>query len=77
MRMERETEMSRLKALLLELSVEFQPVVLSSGQPSDVYVDCKQTALHPEGASLLGTLLYDLVCTSKIGAIKLLRRLVA
>ena len=61
MRMERETEMSRLKALLLELSVEFRPVVLSSGQPSDVYVDCKQTALHPEGASLLGTLLYDLV----------------
>ena len=35
--------------------------MLSSGQPSDVYVDCKQTALCAEGAELLGVLLYDAV----------------
>ena len=35
--------------------------MLSSGQPSNVYVDCKQTSLHPEGARLLGELLYEAV----------------
>ena len=61
MNKERSSELARLKALLMELSVEFRPVILSSGQPSDVYVDCKQTALCAEGAELLGTLLYDAV----------------
>ena len=58
---EQQAQMNRLKTLLLELSVEFRPVVLSSGQPSDVYVDCKQTALCSEGAELLGALLYEKV----------------
>ena len=58
---EQQAQMNRLKTLLLELSVEFRPVVLSSGQPSDVYVDCKQTALCAEGAELLGALLYEKV----------------
>ena len=61
MKSDQQAKMERLKALLLELSVEFRPVVLSSGQPSDVYVDCKQTALSAEGAELLGELLYDQV----------------
>ena len=50
-------ERQALKTLLELLSVEFRSVVLSSGQPSDVYVDCKQTSLHPEGALLLRELL--------------------
>lgn len=61
MKSERTTQIAQLKALLKQLSVEFRPVVLSSGQPSDVYVDCKQTALNPEGAELLGVLMYDAV----------------
>lgn len=44
----------RLLALLVELSYERRPVVLASGARSDFYVDCKQTALHPEGAAALG-----------------------
>ena len=54
-------ERQALKTLLESLSVEFRSVVLSSGQPSNVYVDCKQTSLHPEGALLLGELLYEAV----------------
>ena len=61
MNSDQQGKMVRLKALLLELSVEFRPVVLSSGQPSDIYVDCKQTALNAEGAELLGALLYEQV----------------
>lgn len=51
----------RLLALLTALSFERRPVVLSSGQPSDFYLDCKQTALHAEGAALIGRLLIGLV----------------
>ena len=48
----------RLRDLLKELSLEHRVVQLSSGGSSSVYVDCKQTALHPEGALALGTHLY-------------------
>ncbi len=51
----------RLRTLLLSLSYERREVVLASGQKSDFYLDCKQTALHPEGAAALGALLLDAV----------------
>ncbi len=51
----------RLLALLVELSYEKRDVVLSSGQASDFYIDCRQTALHPEGAWAIGHHLLDLV----------------
>jgi orotate phosphoribosyltransferase len=51
----------RLLALLTTLSFERRAVVLSSGAPSSFYLDCKQTALHPEGAQLIGHLLHHLV----------------
>lgn len=44
----------RLRDLLRALSLARRPVKLASGAESDVYVDCKQTALHPEGAAALG-----------------------
>ncbi len=40
--------------LLSTLSFERRAVVLASGAESNLYVDCKQTALHPEGALALG-----------------------
>ena len=52
---------ARLKNLLLRLSYEQREVVLASGQKSNFYFDGKQTSLHPEGACLLGELLYDAV----------------
>ena len=47
--------------LLLELSYETRSVVLASGNASNEYVDCKQTALHAQGAWALGHHLYALV----------------
>lgn len=46
--------LARLRALLTTLSVARRPVKLASGADSDIYIDCKQTALHPEGAAALG-----------------------
>lgn len=51
----------RLLELLVELSFERREVVLSSGGTSDFYIDCRQTALHPEGAFGIGHHLLDLV----------------
>ena len=50
----------RLFELLKELSYETRDVVLASGSASNEYVDCKQTALHPEGAKVLGAELFSL-----------------
>lgn len=52
-------ERDRLLNLLQTLSYERRPVTLACGIESDFYIDCKQTALHPEGAYLLGKLMYD------------------
>ena len=51
----------RLFELLKRLSYEQRDteIVLASGASSNEYVDCKQTALHPEGARALGQALYD------------------
>lgn len=49
----------RLIALLKERSYQRRRVVLASGRESDFYVDGKQTALHAEGAWLIGNLLWE------------------
>lgn len=49
----------RLAELLLEKSFLRGEMTLTSGKRSSYYFDCKQTALHPEGAFLLGTLLLE------------------
>ncbi len=49
----------RLKSLLLQLSYEEKEVTLASGKKSNFYFDGRQTALHPEGASLLGELFLE------------------
>jgi orotate phosphoribosyltransferase len=51
----------RLLALLRERSFREGKVVLSSGKVSDFYIDCKQTALHAEGALLIGRLFFSLI----------------
>jgi orotate phosphoribosyltransferase len=54
-------ERKRLAQLLLEKSYREGEVVLTSGKKSDYYFDCKQTALHPEGAYLIGRLFLELL----------------
>ena len=51
----------RLLELLTERSFERRKVVLSSGQESDFYIDCKRTALLAEGHYLVGRLLLQAV----------------
>ena len=46
----------RLAKLLLEKSYREGEFLLSSGRKTDYYFDCRQTALHPEGAWLIGNL---------------------
>ncbi len=57
----------RLASLLLEKSYRAGEVVLTSGRKSDYYFDCKQTALYPEGAWLIGNLLFDLLPRDVVG----------
>jgi len=51
----------RLAALLLEKSYREGEFTLTSGQKTDYYFDCRQTALHPEGAWLIGNLFADMI----------------
>jgi orotate phosphoribosyltransferase len=57
-RADRDASKARLLALLAELSWKRGPVVLASGRTSDFYLDCKQTALHAEGAHVIGQLVF-------------------
>ena len=54
----RETR-GRLLELLTELSYESRNVVLASGRTSNFYIDCRNTALHPEGNVLCGKMLLE------------------
>ena len=45
-----------LKAILLEKSVRTGTFTLASGAQSDLYIDCRVTALDPFGANLIGQL---------------------
>lgn len=51
----------RLARLLLEKSYKEGDFILASGKRSEYYFDCRQTALHPEGAWLIGSLFFDLI----------------
>jgi orotate phosphoribosyltransferase len=56
-----ELKRARLLALLARLSYERREVILSSGQKSDFYIDCKQTVLTAEGHFLVGSLMLGLL----------------
>ena len=48
-----------LRQLLLEISYEERKVILTSGQESNFYVDCRETTLHGRGAVLVGRLFFE------------------
>lgn len=51
----------QLKSLLLTKSVRTGTFTLASGKVSDLYVDCRTTALDPVGATLIGSMGWELV----------------
>lgn len=59
-----------LKAMLLKKSVRTGEFTLASGKKSDLYIDCRVTALDPFGAALIGDLGWHAV-RSKIHSEKL------
>ena len=50
-----------LKSILLEKSVRTGEFTLASGKTSDLYIDCRVTALDPIGAQLVGKLGWEAV----------------
>lgn len=52
---------SALRALLLEKSVRTGEFTLASGKTSDLYIDCRVTAMDPKGANLIGKLGWETV----------------
>jgi orotate phosphoribosyltransferase len=56
-----ERHRSRLLELLKSLAYEEREVVLSSGQKSNFYIDCKQAVLSAEGHFLVGWLMSRLI----------------
>jgi len=56
----------RLFEIVKNLSYEKREVILTSGRKSNFYFDGKQTTLHPEGAYLVGKLMYDIIKNSGI-----------
>lgn len=49
----------RLLGLLKEKAYRKGKFVLTSGKESDFYIDCRPVTLHPEGAYLVGKLLFE------------------
>jgi len=52
---------AELLALLAHRSVRIGEFTLQSGAKSNFYVDCRQTALHARGATLIGEVLHPLL----------------
>ena len=53
--------LEKLKQLLLKYSFRKGDFILASGKKSNFYFDGKQTSLHPEGAFLIGTLIFEII----------------
>lgn len=55
------TDRERLVALLLRRSLAFGDFTLASGAKSTFYIDVRKTSLDPEGATLIGRLVFEAV----------------
>lgn len=57
---------TKLLRLLREKSVFYGSFILSSGETSSYYVDCKLTTLSPEGALLVGQVFYRIIHSEQL-----------
>ncbi len=59
-----ENKLQRLKEIILEKSFSYSSsaiFTLTSGEKSNFYFDCKKTTLEPEGAYLIGSIIFDAI----------------
>ncbi len=59
----------RLARLLARISYREGDFILASGKRSDYYFDCRQSALHPEGAWLIGSIFAEMLKDEQIAGI--------
>jgi orotate phosphoribosyltransferase len=52
---------TRLQQILKAESIRHGHFVLASGRTSSYYLDCRRTTLHPEGAFLVGSLVFEAI----------------
>lgn len=55
------TDKEKLLSLLKALSYQEGTFTLKSGRQSDFYIDCRLTALHPEGSFLCGVEMHEII----------------
>jgi len=60
-------KVAQLKSILLEKSVRTGEFTLASGKTSDLYIDCRVTAMDSKGAALVGSVGWEAV-KAKIAA---------
>jgi len=58
-----------LKKLILRDAVRHGIFVLASGKKSDLYVDLRMVTLNPEGAYLIGSIIFDMIKDLHIEAV--------
>jgi len=63
------SDIDDLKVLVMREAVKFGRFVLSSGKESDLYVDLRRVTLHPQGARLVGRLIFDRIKDRDIDAV--------
>ncbi len=59
---------SELLDIIRDYSLKIGEFILSSGQKSSYYLDCRVTTLHPRGALLSARLLLDTIRSNSIDA---------
>lgn len=63
-------EKEQLKKLLFSTgAVKTGAFILSSGQKSNLYIDCRKVSLHPAGAKLIAKIVLDKIKGLKVDAI--------
>jgi orotate phosphoribosyltransferase len=55
------SKLDELKGLVARDAVKFGKFILSSGKESDIYVDLRKVTLNPEGATLIGEVVSDMI----------------
>jgi len=62
-------KIDQLKEIIRHDAVKFGKFTLSSGKESDLYVDLRKVTLNPVGASIIGSLISDIIKNRKVDAV--------